>query len=457
MSRALLAGLALLVQLEATAEAPPAIIHLPAMDAKAARVAADRSAAKAAPLRFARPHQLHLSPAQAGRWTREGRTARWKLVLSAPGATDINIGLRKASFPNGASLTLTGEDGLSVGPFDAADLTAGQLWTPPVPGETARIEVTVPAAAEETLGFVLTHAGAGFRDVYRRGGGPGLAKQGFCNIDVTCPEAEPFDDEIRAVAAYTINGVDACTGTLIMDAEGSFRPWFLTAFHCRVSTTNAPSVVTLWNYESPACGQLGGGSRLQSVSGARLVAAREDVDFALLELSARPPTEFDVHFAGWDRTDLAPATTVGIHHPGVDEKAIAFDDDAPSRGPSCIVNGTGDTHWYVGAWERGTTERGSSGSALLDAATGRVIGLLSGGAAACSNRDGFDCYGRLARAWSGGTNATQRLEPWLDPAGSDTTTIDGSDLPAALQAPLFTDSFEPGTETVRSAPAIAKP
>ena len=40
-------------------------------------------------------------------------------------------------------------------------------------------------------------------------------------------------------------------------------------------------------------------------------------------------------------------------------------------------------------WGDGTTERGSSGAALLDSG-GRAVGVLSGGSAQCPDNNGFD-------------------------------------------------------------------
>ena len=48
-----------------------------------------------------------------------------------------------------------------------------------------------------------------------------------------------------------------CSGTLIVDATGDFRAFFLTANHCGIAFGNASTVVVYWNYESPTCGNTG--------------------------------------------------------------------------------------------------------------------------------------------------------------------------------------------------------
>ncbi|MEC8422502.1 MAG: hypothetical protein VX000_01930, partial [Myxococcota bacterium] len=70
----------------------------------------------------------------------------------------------------------------------------------------------------------------------------------------------------------------------------------------------------------------------------------------------------------------------------------------------------------------GTTEGGSSGSPLFSEEH-RVVGVLTGGQAACGN-DASDWYGRLAYAWEDGSSSNRRLKDWLDPDDRGDETID---------------------------------
>jgi len=377
------------------------------------------------PVRFARPTAVNLTPDTDGTWEVLPDGGRlWRLRVSAPGATDLNFGFREFHLPAGVTLHILGEEsGYYQGPFGAGDNRPHrELWTPVIPGDAAVLEVYVPPAVAEPVSLVLSQVSAGYRDFFKLGA---VAKQGSCNVDVACPEANAWRDEARSVARYTISGVWLCTGSLIMDAQSSYRSWFLTANHCGVSAANDHTVVVYWNFESPACGDLGGGSLDDNQAGATFRAARSDVDFCLLELIEAPASSFRVYYAGWDRSGIAPSATVGIHHPQGDEKSICFNDDAVTTANSCIGAGSA-THWMVNDWELGTTEGGSSGSGLWDSATHRLVGFLSGGTAACANPSGSDCYGKLSVAWSG-SDAGSRLSDWLDPEGSGVLTVDGSD------------------------------
>ncbi|MGF1527605.1 MAG: trypsin-like serine peptidase, partial [Candidatus Competibacterales bacterium] len=397
------------------------------------------------PIRFARPDTVHLTPQQHGVWEMADDGSQiWRLKLSAPGATDLNIGFGRYRLPKGATLhlisTAAGTDGYYEGPYDATDNQPhGELWTPVIPGDEAVIEVSVPADFDgEHLDLVVSQVGAGYLDIFNAHPTVSVGKQGSCNIDTICPEGDPWSDEIRSVAAIGFEGSQFCTATLVMNGNRDFRPYLLTAHHCAINAENAASVVTYWNYESPTCGQFAGGSLAENQTGAIWRAGRADVDMTLIELSARPDDSFEVHYAGWDSTGQTPSGSVGIHHPSRSEKAISFNDDPLISTSSCILfNGTPDTHWEMD-WELGTTEPGSSGSAIWDF-DGRIVGFLSGGSASCTNPSGTDCYGKVSAAWDG-PNPSSRLRDWLDPS-NNTPIIDGAD-PLSVDGP-FPRNFPP--------------
>ena len=141
----------------------------------------------------------------------------------------------------------------------------------------------------------------------------------------------------------------------MMDAAGSFRPFFLTANHCGISSLNASSVVTYWNFEAPTCGSLTGGSLANNQTGSVFRASKADVDMSLIELDSTPSPTFNVHYAGWDRSGNTTSGSVGIHHPSGDEKAITFNTDPLTVVNSCIGTGGTNSHWSM-VWEQGTTE-----------------------------------------------------------------------------------------------------
>lgn len=372
---------------------------------------------------YAVPEKVVATPATHGSWVSVSGGDVWRLSVKAPGATDLNFGFTKYMMPMGATLHVyDAEKRHFQGPYTAKhNYQHGQLWTPLTPGSEALIEVFVPSGSKDKLKLELGTVGKGYRNIFQVGLSS-IIKQGSCNIDVICTEGDPWRDEIRSVSVYGLDGSKFCTGTLINNVEQDFKPFFLTANHCTLTSSNAASVVAYWNYESPSCGALTGGALSDNTSGATFRASNVGNDMSLIELSSTPLSSYNVHYAGWDATSsLSPTGSVAIHHPNVDEKAISFNDDALATSSSCIGPSDSNTHWIVDNWEQGTTEPGSSGSALFDPATKRLIGYLSGGAASCSNTAGLDCYGKFSVGWSLG------LSDWLDPNTTGTMFIDGVD------------------------------
>ncbi|PWB72236.1 MAG: hypothetical protein C3F15_11575, partial [Holophagae bacterium] len=407
-----------------------AVLELDAIDREA--LLAEDDAAKAdslaKPLRFASPVDMALTPADSGSWERVADGGRvWRLRIHAPNATDLNFGFTHYRLAAGATLHIWSEDYDYVeGPYTAADAShAGDLWTPVVPGERAVLELYEPAGAEQASELVIGRIGRGYRDLFRLDE-VADAKAAWCNVDAVCPEGDGWRDEIRSVARISISGTYLCSGTLITDVPGSFTPYFLTAYHCEVRSYNASTVVAYWNFESPVCGMLGGGSLADNQSGSIFRAGRQDNDVCLIELEEDPDPGFGVYFAGWDaRTATAPQATFSAHHPQGDEKMLTLNDDPLTTTNNCNLGGPVGTHWNVTDYEAGTTEGGSSGSALWDSGTHMIVGYLSAGAPACSNPIN-DCYGKLAVGFDG-ASADTRLKDWLDPGNTGTRFVPGSD------------------------------
>jgi hypothetical protein len=317
-------------------------------------------------------------------------------------------------------------------------------------GEEIVVELRVPKSTEATIKIISVNHGYRFFGE-REALIPN--KRGACNINVACPEGDPWRDQIRSVARYTVSceGGSAtclCTAQLVNNTIEDFTPYVLTAQHCVEQSSDAPTVVAYWNYQSPTCSDLAGGNLSQNQSGSTLVSSSEyqtGSDFSLVELDDQPQPSFNVYYSGWDARDQLPSATTVIHHPTGDEKSISFDDDPPtvtSLGGS-VSPGNG-RYLRVADWDLGTTEGGSSGSCLYDSASKRCIATLSGGFAACGN-DEPDWFGWIHAHWTGdGTSAT-RLSDWLDPGSTGSLTWRGID-----SGPIFTDGFETGNTSVWS-------
>ena len=232
-----------------------------------------------------------------------------------------------------------------------------------------------------------------------------------CNLDATCYSENATERNAVARMSFVSGGLSyLCTGTLLNDGNSSGKPYFLSANHCISTQTAASTLQTNWFYRSPTCNS----GTLQSTSirktgGAQLLYASSSTDMSFMLLNDTPPV--GAVYAGWDANTVISGTSVtGLHHPSGDLLKISFGkvnsqtSCQSSAGNQFQCNGATGNFYQV-TWSQGTTEGGSSGSALFQ--NGRVVGTLYGGAAVCTNRALSDYYGRFDVAY----NAA--LKNWL--------------------------------------------
>lgn len=404
-----------------------ALVAVPALDRLAIAQQDEVAAAQKLPARFAIGNQVLITPVTHGTWeVLDDSWSLWRLRIESPDANHVNLGFTTFTMPAGARLMVYSSDYRSIiRPFDSADHSeSGQLWTPVVFGSEIVVEVYVLTSERPNVGLTLSHIGSGYRMF---GAGPtalGSDGSATCNVDVACPSAASWTNEIRSVARITIGGGTLCSGFMVNNTAQDRKNYFMTGDHCGAAG-NPASVVAYWNYENTTCGGPDTGPLTQFNTGAVLRATEATSDFTLLELNSAPNAGYGVTYAGWNRTTATTVSTsaVGIHHPSGDTKKISFENQATvttsNGGTASPGNGS---HIRVVDWDSGVTEGGSSGSPLFDQ-NHRVIGQLHSGGSACGNNLS-DWYGKFGVSWTGGgTNAT-RLSNWLDPLGTGATTLD---------------------------------
>ncbi len=454
-------------------------VVLPALDR--AKVAAEdhQNASKSARYRYAVTHLMHAEQAkklslEGGVWsTNKESMLVWRAQISALAAKTIDIQLEPFRLPHSATLTVSGDSQFVGGQLQPAQILTfsdqhnnlqESLPTAALMGETITLELTVAANEREFVRLGVKSVNQGYRGFDYSPSGA-VPKAGGCNVDTICPQGNPYRDQIRSVARYSAGG-GLCTGTLVNNTAQNRSPIFLTARHCLDSQSEANSVVVFYNYQSSTCRALSGGeisspspSGLPTQSGAQLLASSGRSDVTLLRLNGAVPAAANAFWAGWDRRDAAPASAVAIHHPAGDEKRISLENNPVlirnttfNVGSILLSPGTG---LEVTNWDSGTTEQGSSGSALFTQDTKRIVGTLSGGSAQCSgtsNNGQSDTYGRLFTGWEGEGSSTSRLRDHLDPNATSVQTLDGLNVTPTCTAPqvdlTVTGPLEAGTDTV---------
>ena len=385
--------------------------------------------------RYAIPNPVNISPTTSGTWENvidQSGALRsvWRLRVGCDNAVSMNLGFTEYHLPRGAALYIYTPDFAHViRPFTEADnADHGQLWTPPLPGNEIVIELTVERDLEREVQLTLGSINAGylnFSEIVNV-----LDKSGSCNVDVICSQGDGWRDEISTVAAISTGGSLFCTGFMVNNVRQDLAPYFMTAFHCGVTASNAASLVAFWSYENSTCrtpgssasGAAGDGVLTKFTTGSTFKAGSSASDFTLVRLSSSPNAAWYVNFAGWNASSGESTSQCGIHHPNVQEKRISFDNNPSTTTSYSGTTSPGDgTHVRVGQWEVGTTEGGSSGSPIFNQLH-QVIGQLHGGSASCTSVTS-DYYGRFSVSWLGGGTAATGLKTWLDPDNTGTLSV----------------------------------
>lgn len=392
----------------------------------AREVNATRSAAQTA-------QQLQWQPTAVG-----GQIAA--LSMSAEGAHGLRLGVVVKQLPGSAQVRvysqanpgtvfqISGQEILQLIQRNTAagdnSLDSQTWWTPDLGSDEVTLEVELPPGTpSSTLDVAVPRVSHIFENlaIPTEDEFPTkINESASCHLDATCHDTYVNQRNAVARMIYTSGGgTYVCTGTLLNDSQSSGTPYFLTANHCISTQAEASSLQTDWFYRSPTCNSRTlSSATTKRVGGAALLYATGSTDTTLLRLNDAPPA--GAYFAGWDaNTQTAGTSVVGLHHPRGDLLKVSFG-SLNSQASCSSTGGTGfqcsgtTGNYYRVNWSQGTTEGGSSGSALFKGGT-HVVGTLYGGSATCTSTTSPDFYGRFDLAY----NAA--LKNWLGTASTQAT------------------------------------
>lgn len=373
--------------------------------------------------------QVNMSPITDGKWeVLDQGDSLWRLQINASSGTHIMLLFDDFYLPEGAKLFVYSSDKQQVlGAFTSENNTEQRKFTvAPIKSQSVVLEYYKPEYVQTSASLSLKSIGLlsigsdVFNDVNTNANGlDGFGASGSCMINAKCPQYDAtWCNQRRSVAIiYRTVGnskYGICTGTLLNNERNDGKPIFLTAFHCLDADDNLSlsqdeiDAVQYWvfafNYQSSGCSNpINEPSLDQSVSGAILINANHNTDYALLQLNHRPAKNYGVYYSGWSNEYYGwsifnrPYNGVCIHHPKGDIKKIS---DYGLIKQKEGIDKYGhvweyEYHWYL-QFTNGRTEKGSSGSALFDN-NGYVVGQLRGGYPGCGSNGAY--FGRFSMSW----------------------------------------------------------
>lgn len=392
-----------------------------------------------------------------GKWTTLDDGSRlWKLTVTAESAQSLDLTFNKFWLPDNTKFFVYNPHSLETIGAITSDYLQGdkdhpaKFSTAIVHGDTLTLEYYQPKGVTDIPIIELSGVYYGYRTLSTFGNRGLFGQASECEVDVKCSEGNNWTNEKKAVTCIQLKnsrGGFLGSGALVMNTGMDFKPYVLTANHVTnalnydaVLNSDISLSVFYWNYEAQGCSS-SQYSYLSTV-GATLVAnpvspdSLNAADFALLLLHQDPRflNNFTPYYLGWDRSATYVAGGVCIHHPKGDVKKISTYSCTPLRTKLGVnLENTAGSYLRV-TWDEtdhghGITEPGSSGAPLINS-NHKLIGQLYGASVylSCENPNLPCWYGRLYTSWTGhgSSSSYRRLKDWLDPLGTNQTSISGS-------------------------------
>ncbi len=309
--------------------------------------------------------------------------------VSSPGAKFIRVHFSAFDLAEGDFVSVAGVDGAQYWTYTLKGLHGnGKFWSFAVDGDTA--VVRLHAGLKPGYGYRVDKVGHGSKSISPT---PEVVCGTDGREDIACHNEANTPQKAVARLLFTVGGSQyVCTGWLV---AGSNSSTMLTNNHCFSTQTATNTVQAMFNYQKTTCGGstnatttvYAGGTFLKTNS-ERKKGSKGGLDYTIFTLQGNPESTWGELTA----TSKAPAvneTIWFIQHPGGNQKRIGFWEDA-AHTTRCKVNTINATYGSAATGSQMgygcDSEGGSSGSPIINEATGRAFGLHHyGGVASCLN------------------------------------------------------------------------
>jgi V8-like Glu-specific endopeptidase len=307
------------------------------------------------------------------------RPVVWSETVVSPGATFVRVHFSKFNLPDGDSVTVSSPNGEEYWTYTAkGPHGTGEFWAFTVDGDTASVELRagdrmLKGPARRSYGLAIDRIAHGTAPMDEAGG---ALEKVVCGTDGRQNAACHPGINMNPVArlSYQSGGSSyVCTGWLV---AGSNSNTMVTNQHCVDNQTEVSTVQARFNYQTTTCGG-STSATTTTYAGGTFLRTSAALDYTLFTLQGNPEATWGEYTA----TTKLPTVGMNINfpqHPGGGLKRIAYWKDS-AQTLRCNVSTVNATY---GSSTSGSqvgyscdSAGGSSGSPVLDAGTGRVIGL----------------------------------------------------------------------------------
>ncbi|MDY4245040.1 MAG: T9SS type A sorting domain-containing protein [Porphyromonas sp.] len=286
-------------------------------------------------------------------------------------------------------------------------------------------------------------------------------KDKYCQLNINCPEGDDWQEQKSSSVIYmpvfADGNMSLCSGNLVNNAKGDFKPYILTAAHCSgedgtgkpeegefkggfgIDQSKMDQWVFGFHYEKPRCNNSDYGFQTtKTLTGATIRTYTSPYGYSdgmLLELKNEIPLDYRVYYAGWNATEQTWQSGAGIHHPAGDATKLClynkgmiisqWDVPADPFDPDSKPNRGGEKDHYSLHFHTGNTEGGSSGSPLYNEHKEQIATLTGGLTSVCA-KDGY--YGRLSSHFNKYKDKGDlyHMDMYLDPENTGVLKVAGT-------------------------------
>lgn len=385
----------------------------------------------------------------AGSWNTlpDGKRV-WRLQVQAKDAIALMLSFRDFYIPENGKLFIYSSDKTHlIGAFTHhTNPPTKEYATEFLAGDKIILEYEAGISENEHPRIAIDAVGYGYNHLHvsRTMADTGPGTSGSCMVNINCEEGEAWQTEKNGVCQMTLpigNYIYICSGALVNNTAEDLKPYILSAFHCidldiPVTEKNLNKYTFYFHFEHTGCENNSSIASYRTITGCKKIAGIPldgGSDGLLLLLNQTIPEHYNAYYNGWDRSNTAAQSGVGIHHPSGDYMKIStFNKVARTSTWYGIDNikGAPNAHWNVvfeqTANGHAVTEGGSSGSPLFNQ-NKQIVGTLSGGSSSCEKPNGANTYGKLYYHWDQYPNKdnTSRIDIYLDPNHTGKTQLAG--------------------------------
>jgi V8-like Glu-specific endopeptidase len=318
------------------------------------------------------------------------RPVSWSETIVSPRATFLRVHFDRLNLPDGDYVTVSSPDTDEFWTYSGRGPNGtGEFWSFSVDSDTAVIELhSGPKRRGAHYGLSIDRIAHGTKPLWDDGDTPPLEKI-ICGTDGKQNAICHSGINTRPVARLSFQSGGSsfvCTGWLVAGANSST---LLTNNHCFTTQSETNTVQARFNYQTTTCTGTTVAS-FTTYAGGTFLRTSSSLDYTIITLQGNPE-------ATWgEYTATTKTPTVGMlmnfpQHPGGGVKKIGVWKDS-AQTLRCDVAGANVTVSGYSSASQMTyscdSEGGSSGSPIMDAGTGRIIGLhhLGGvGGSTCLN------------------------------------------------------------------------